>query len=701
MDNITPRISGNIPSPLGGAGTPQPPAELRQESPGIPTEDTFERKGTSSEKPEKKVKKEDLPAGKTTAKEGDKLKEYTILAYMDGSNNLEEAILDDVKEMESVAPENMNVVVQFSRYQNKPMTVMFLSESLSKAFQSREFKGVLKELIGDKDIVERYGELLKDPYTCNSISSVLLRRNPDLSDKLDRLVDQTLKDTSNSSRTLKEVINETAGQILGQIIVQEQVRAEVMAQMAEEEGEIVFEPQKPAAGPASSLSSAPSLIDIMGDSLQARDEPLINQIARAAGSFIKSSQDTSSEGAKVLSASGTPVAEALDAGRNSIIFVESMPGSGKFDQGDYSPILSQVDDVEVNKEPQWRGVRRFEISKDDDQKRINSKQLKDMGMRDMSKVKTLSDFIAWGMKNYPAKHYIVLMSDHGAGFLGAEEDRGNMLSLPNIREAFEKAHEKTGIKPDIIAFDACLMAQAEVAYELKDQAKYLIASEEIVGGDGYPYRTIFPAVDKALSEGKTDPRDVASIFIEESEKANKKSTFTLSAIDLEAAKKVVSAANDLAKDILEGKADLDAVRESFKEVQHYNVNRDKMRPYSDFRDLGDLVDKLSKNPAIKNRDIKRDLKELKAAVEQAVVKEEHMQDEDYEGSHGISIFAPRRQSGVSVPLMEEYDKILMSKRTKWNELVKVLTDFEGLKKLEEEEGGKGRITFIPLPQRRP
>ncbi len=383
----------------------------------------------------------------------------------------------------------------------------------------------------------------------------------------------------------------------------------------------------------------------------------------------------------------------------NVFFVESgRPGKPQFNHADYSELFGGVDGVEVNKEPAWRGVRRYEVQHSEDTGKIHSPVLKDLGFTDMSEGKTLSDFLSWGIKKYPAKHYIVLFSDHGAGFLGAEEDRGGLMSLPAIKEAFDKVKEKTGVKPDIIAFDTCLMAQAEVAYELKDSAKFLVASEEVVGGDGYPYSEILPRIDESIKEGKTDPRDITQIFIEEAESVNEDTTLTLSAIDLSAAGKVADAANTLAKHVLEGKASIDDVRDSIKQAQNYSVGT-TVEPYSDFRDLWDLADKLENNPNIKNREIKKDLKELKIAVEMAVVHEEHKEDEDYQGSHGMSIYAPRRQKSVSVPLMEKYDEVRMSKRTRWNELVKVLTDY---KELEAEEGGEGarKLTFIPLPQRK-
>ncbi len=258
----------------------------------------------------------------------------------------------------------------------------------------------------------------------------------------------------------------------------------------------------------------------------------------------------------------------------------------------------------------------------------------------------------------------------------------------------------TGKKPDVIAFDCCLMQQAEVAYELKDRAKYLVASEEVIGGDGYPYKDVLPAIDQAITQGKTDPGEISKVIVEQSEKANEKSTFTLSAVNLKAIEDVVGAANELAEHILQGKALMEDVREALKQTQHFSMTS-PMKPYDDFRDIWDMADKLEQHPHITDPVIKKDLKELKKAVENAVIKNQHKNDEDFEGAHGMSIYAPRRQKNVSIPLMEEYGKTKFAQdASKWTEFIKEATDFDALVRKAKEEGtDKPKLTFIPLPQR--
>jgi len=688
MDGSISRVNQQItssfctPQSFSGAARPRPE---ETEAP----QDSFERKSEPS--PQKPNGSAHAISKKSSGEAKSAEHEYVILAYMDGSNNLEDCLMDDVKEMENApASDHYKIVTQFSRYSTSPLTVAFLSESLSQAFQSKEFNSVLKALVGNSETAAQYKELMKDSYTTQRISTILLRRNPELQEKLDRVIKKTVKEASESSRTIGDVIKDTAGQMLGQIAQNEvtlnKLYEEAQAQAQQSEGEVQTQ---------SAIGS--ELLEILGEPKDETPASIMADFLKEAGKLLNGSQNDNNS-VQLFAAGGAKTIETSGSSRGSILFSDN-PLGGRYNQPDLSSLLLDVDSMPLNKEPLWRGTRRYELTHDDDPTRINSKMVKDLGYRSMAKIDTLANFIAWGMKNYPAKHYIVLMSDHGAGFLGAEEDRGDMLSLPDLRKALDKAADKTGKKPDIVAFDACLMAQAEVAYELKDTARYLISSEEIIGGDGYPYKDILPAIDKSISEGKSSPKAIASVFIENAEKVNETSTHTLSAIDLKQMKKVASAVDKLAVDILKSNIDMEDISNSFKQTQHFDLRTSPSAPYDDYRDLWDLADKLQNNPNIKSRTVKEDLKSLKSAIEKSVVSEQHEQDEDYENSHGVSVYAPRRQKNVRPSLMEEYEKTQFAQDApNWTALIKKVTNYEELLKQAEGEE-KSRLTLIELPER--
>jgi hypothetical protein len=83
--------------------------------------------------------------------------------------------------------------------------------------------------------------------------------------------------------------------------------------------------------------------------------------------------------------------------------------------------------------------------------------------------------------------------DHGGAFggFGQQGDPGEM-NVPQIAGAFAKS----GLKADLIGFDACLMANLEVAAVLKPYGRYLVASEELEPGRGWNYTPIIQTMGK-------------------------------------------------------------------------------------------------------------------------------------------------------------------------------------------------------------
>jgi len=113
-----------------------------------------------------------------------------------------------------------------------------------------------------------------------------------------------------------------------------------------------------------------------------------------------------------------------------------------------------------------------------------------VGQISMGDPATLREFIEYGMKNYPAKKYGLIMWDHGggsiAGFGHDENFNDDSLTLQEMKLAFEEAGLREN-KLEFLGFDACLMATVEMAVLAADYAHVLIASEDLEPGDGWDY----------------------------------------------------------------------------------------------------------------------------------------------------------------------------------------------------------------------
>ena len=116
----------------------------------------------------------------------------------------------------------------------------------------------------------------------------------------------------------------------------------------------------------------------------------------------------------------------------------------------------------------------------------------------MSEEKSLADFISWTRDNYPADRYMLVLWDHGGGVpygYGQDElnDRKADITGCNTMLVSEvvSAIKQSGVKFDIIGFDACLMQDIEISSALEPYADYYLASEENEGGYGWFYTSAF------------------------------------------------------------------------------------------------------------------------------------------------------------------------------------------------------------------
>ena len=172
----------------------------------------------------------------------------------------------------------------------------------------------------------------------------------------------------------------------------------------------------------------------------------------------------------------------------------------------------------------------------------------------MSEPQSLTDFLNWGKQNYPADRYILVLWDHGGGFslgygsdsLNRRKDGDTML----VNEMIE-AIDASGMKFDVIGFDACLMQTLETALAFEPYADYYIASEESEGGYGWFYTSAFGK----LAEDPTTPTlDFAKELISAYDVYNTAihdgkidSSATLSVVDLTMVKPVYEQLSELFK----------------------------------------------------------------------------------------------------------------------------------------------------------
>ncbi len=155
------------------------------------------------------------------------------------------------------------------------------------------------------------------------------------------------------------------------------------------------------------------------------------------------------------------------------------------------------------------------------QGKITSQVLETLGETNMGDPKTLAEFVSWGIQKYPARHYAVIIWNHGNGWQGVSYDdnpKAN-LTLPNVRTALQmgqgllakqRGRNAQAVKFDIINFDACLMSTLEVAYELKDVGQYLVGSQFNEPGSGEDYSKFLAPL---IAAPQKSARELAEVMV--------------------------------------------------------------------------------------------------------------------------------------------------------------------------------------------
>ena len=136
--------------------------------------------------------------------------------------------------------------------------------------------------------------------------------------------------------------------------------------------------------------------------------------------------------------------------------------------------------------PDWQTAKYLRVE------RGRLRELADWGDMNMGDGETLAKFLAAATHDYPARRYGLIFGDHGmawAGLAVAESHQSDALTVDEVTAALADIQKTTG-RFELIGFDACLMANLEVAKTFAPYARYLVASEEIEPADGWDYRPL-------------------------------------------------------------------------------------------------------------------------------------------------------------------------------------------------------------------
>ncbi len=260
----------------------------------------------------------------------------------------------------------------------------------------------------------------------------------------------------------------------------------------------------------------------------------------------------------------------------------------------------------------WTGTRAYQITDDPDgvDGEIASIPLSIPGLGidpseadvelNMGDPATLAGLLGFVEQAYQPQHTALVIWGHGSGYRSRSLSReqrvsdyaratsfddssgGDALFTAELRAAL------TGTDVDLIGFDTCFGANLETAYELRDTARFMVASQDLIPADGWEYDDLLARV---VSSDRTPSGFAEAIVGSFANSAAGYAPGTIAAIDLSRIAGVHTALNAFSIALHDGILN-DAERTAVRDALFYDVEDFYATPGDlaiDLRDLASVV----------------------------------------------------------------------------------------------------------------
>lgn len=152
---------------------------------------------------------------------------------------------------------------------------------------------------------------------------------------------------------------------------------------------------------------------------------------------------------------------------------------------------------------------------------------------------TLRRFVSFGYSKYQGGFRVLDVASHGGGYQGMCADFAanyEQMTLDQFGTAIKQGLK--GRKLEVLNLLACLMGSVEVAYEFRDVASVLVASEDNLMGEDVDlvmtYEATFGRIAALPSHERASAQDLGKALVREAHPERARSgAFTMSAIDMD------------------------------------------------------------------------------------------------------------------------------------------------------------------------
>ena len=284
-----------------------------------------------------------------------------------------------------------------------------------------------------------------------------------------------------------------------------------------------------------------------------------------------------------------------------------------------------------------KGTRRYHLTNEGDLQKDIVELLPETNCGDPQ---VLLDFIFWAIEKYPAKHYALILWNHGSGWkeddiykstqrigmervisrgairgitagntgralfsttldqlvfdagirgIAYDDSDADFLDNAELKAVLQKFASKTKRKIDLLGFDACLMNMLEVVYQVRGECNVVTGSQEVEPGDGWPYDSILSSLIKdPFMTAETLGKMIVDKYIQYYEQHQPDLAITQSAIMINRLDPLVKCINTLAMTLLASLGDTATLGKIFQALRYAQSFSDR-----DYLDLGHFCQVLS------------------------------------------------------------------------------------------------------------
>ena len=367
--------------------------------------------------------------------------------------------------------------------------------------------------------------------------------------------------------------------------------------------------------------------------------------------------------------------------------------------------------AELDRSGPERQTKRYWLKNWTDNPALKQDVLEQFEETDSGSPQQLTAFIQWGLEEFPAEHYFVILWSHGAGaydediyytsetrlrptvpqrgifsplaplklLADAELDNGNLLDtmrfiapddgartfIDNVE--LKTALQNVGRRIEVLGMDACLMSMIEVCYQLKDCADIIVSSEAQEPMEGWPYEAL---VRELTKNPQMCPQQIAAVTVDEFVKLYEdyeNSSTTLAACNTEECVKLIEPLSSLVDCLLANIEDSEVADAIM--LTRYIVQADDFIEAVDLYDFCNLLKQKSRNEKIVECCDKFVCQFNKQA---AVIKTQPLVG-GAEHWHGLSIYFPTNE------VSEQYHKLdlIQEPLRNWKEFIDKYAELTG------------------------